>query len=48
LAVSSILNNPYNTNDIISVNKNSAVKTLFNSADLSQDIKSTISFSDNN
>ncbi|MDR0772567.1 MAG: hypothetical protein LBF15_06275 [Candidatus Peribacteria bacterium] len=47
MAVSTILNNPYTTNDIISVNLASGVNMLYNTADLSQDIRTDVNLKSN-
>ncbi len=46
LAVSSLLNNPFNFNNILSLNTSGGIKSIYNSSDLTQDIELTPVFED--
>lgn len=48
LWVTSLLNNPYSTNDVINILKNWNVKNIYKPSDLSQDIKTNVNFKDDN
>ena len=48
LAVSSLINNPYEYNDILQISWNSAITKVYNNSDLTQDIDIKLSFDKDN
>lgn len=48
LAVTTLLNNPYNYNDIVQISSNWSIQKVYNNFDLTQDININLEFNQNN